>query len=290
MSRVSQMLKRWAHAHGNPPFWVVEKDYALSYLLAGIASVDSLRDGLLLKGGGALKKAYFANYRFSEDLDYTVRAGASLYNIDALIQTAADVCQELLQEQGAFSVQSERLILRLPHPGGQDAFTVRIQFPGQREALCRLKVEITRDELVLWSPMQRSLLHGFPESLTLNLTCYSLEEIVAEKLRALLQSRLRLSQRGWGADRVCRDYYDLWHVLCEREIQRADFGDRLSRKCAYRGVTFQSALDFFDPALINVAQREWSRQLTPFVRDCPDVASVLDELESLVSRLLGWVA
>ncbi len=46
MPTVSQMLKTWARAHGNPPFWVVEKDYALSYLLASIAQVKPLRDGL----------------------------------------------------------------------------------------------------------------------------------------------------------------------------------------------------------------------------------------------------
>ncbi len=41
---------------------------------------------------------------------------------------------------------------------------------------------------------------------------------MAEKLRALLQSRARLHARGWGATRVCRDYYDLWAVL-KREVQ-----------------------------------------------------------------------
>jgi len=33
----------------------------------------------------------------------------------------------------------ERLTLREPHPRGQDAFVVRVQFPAHREALCRLK-------------------------------------------------------------------------------------------------------------------------------------------------------
>lgn len=286
MSHVNHMLKEWAYTHGNPPYWIVEKDYALSYLLAGMANVAPLRDALLLKGGTALKKAYFADYRFSEDLDYSVRESARLDNIDAAMQTAVDVCQQLLQEQGAFSVQWERLTLRLPHLGGQDAFTVRVQFPSQRQALCRLKIEITRDELVLWAPEQRGLLHSFPEPLAANLSCYTLEEIVAEKLRALLQSRTRLAQRGWGADRVCRDYYDLWRILSEREMRRAAFTDLLHRKCAHREVAFQSAADFFDPALIKTAQSEWSRQLGSFVPGCPDAATVLEALQSLVSTLL----
>lgn len=48
-----------ARSVGKPQF-VLEKDYALSYLLAGIASVPDLRELLVLKGGTCLRKAYFA--------------------------------------------------------------------------------------------------------------------------------------------------------------------------------------------------------------------------------------
>lgn len=39
--------------------FVVEKDYALSYLLAGIAETPLLRESLVFKGGTCLRKAYF---------------------------------------------------------------------------------------------------------------------------------------------------------------------------------------------------------------------------------------
>jgi hypothetical protein len=55
------------------PQYVLEKDYALSYLLAGIAAVPTLRASLVFKGGTCLRKAYFPGYRFSEDLDFTSR-------------------------------------------------------------------------------------------------------------------------------------------------------------------------------------------------------------------------
>lgn len=51
---------------------VVEKDYVLGWLLAGISSHDSLRSAWVFKGGTCLKKCYFETYRFSEDLDFTV--------------------------------------------------------------------------------------------------------------------------------------------------------------------------------------------------------------------------
>jgi predicted nucleotidyltransferase component of viral defense system len=285
MTTVNQMLKRWAQAHGNPPYWLVEKDYALSYLLAGIMQVGELRDGLLLKGGTALKTAYFPDYRFSEDLDFSVRPDKELGDTDTPVHRAVAACERLLQERGAFQVTWERLELRSPHPGGQDAFVVRVQFPGQRQPFCRLKVEITHDELLLWPPVKRTLLHGFPETMRVSLSLYSLEEITAEKLRALLQSRQRLSERGWGASRVCRDYYDLWRILGEGSVNRAGFVEELARKCVHRGVLFESALSFLDPIIVEVAEREWARQLSPFVPDCPPAGRVLQSLQDTILEL-----
>jgi predicted nucleotidyltransferase component of viral defense system len=51
--------------------YVVERDYLLSWILAGISAVPELRETLVFKGGTALKKCYFGDYRFSEDLDFS---------------------------------------------------------------------------------------------------------------------------------------------------------------------------------------------------------------------------
>jgi predicted nucleotidyltransferase component of viral defense system len=59
------------------PWEVLERDYLLSWILAGIAQVDVLRNTLVFKGGTALKKCYFGDYRFSENLDFTA-SGAFL--------------------------------------------------------------------------------------------------------------------------------------------------------------------------------------------------------------------
>jgi len=50
---------------------VIEKDYVLSWLLVAIAESE-LRSGLAFKGGTALKRCYYPEYRFSEDLDFTL--------------------------------------------------------------------------------------------------------------------------------------------------------------------------------------------------------------------------
>lgn len=50
----------------------VEKDYVLSWILFGISQNSLLAESLVFKGGTVLKKVYFPDYRFSEDLDFTL--------------------------------------------------------------------------------------------------------------------------------------------------------------------------------------------------------------------------
>jgi predicted nucleotidyltransferase component of viral defense system len=47
---------------------VVEKDYVLGWILAGINAHEELAESWVFKGGTCLKKCYFETYRFSEDL------------------------------------------------------------------------------------------------------------------------------------------------------------------------------------------------------------------------------
>ena len=50
------------------------------------------------------------------------------------------------------------------------------------------------------------------KTLTIKLEVYDINEIVVEKMRALLQFAKKLHERGWGRSRV-RDYYDLWRIF-----------------------------------------------------------------------------
>jgi len=50
---------------------IIERDYCLAWFLAALAESD-LKADLAFKGGTALKRCYFSDYRFSEDLDFTL--------------------------------------------------------------------------------------------------------------------------------------------------------------------------------------------------------------------------
>lgn len=57
---------------------VIEKDYVLGWILAGIYAHEELAEKWIFKGGTCLKKCFFETYRFSEDLDFTLRDEAHL--------------------------------------------------------------------------------------------------------------------------------------------------------------------------------------------------------------------
>jgi hypothetical protein len=63
---------------------VVEKDYVLGWLLAALARNPNVKRDWVFKGGTCLKKCYFETYRFSEDLDFSIRPGAT-YTSDAIL-------------------------------------------------------------------------------------------------------------------------------------------------------------------------------------------------------------
>jgi predicted nucleotidyltransferase component of viral defense system len=90
---------------------IVEKDYALTYLLVAIFQTDGLGDNLVLKGGTALKKLYFADYRFSEDLDYSTRVIGPVQQINAAMKIVVRSMDEMLNKRGPFQIELEPLIL-----------------------------------------------------------------------------------------------------------------------------------------------------------------------------------
>jgi len=261
---------------------IIEKDYALSYLMAAVDATEGLGSCMVLKGGTALKKLYFPDYRFSEDLDYSTRVPGRIEQIDSLMSSAIQTMEAQLNERGPFIVQLQTMELNRPHPRDQVAYVIRVQFPDQRQPLCRLKMEITIDEPVIRSTETRQIQHTFPEEFSVSVPVYSLMEITAEKLRALLQSRAKVRVRGWGASRVCRDYYDLWHLLPCPGVSSPELISLLDQKCIVRDVHYRSPQDFLAEELLTVARAEWSQQLLPLVQDAPGVDHVLSQVERLI--------
>ena len=270
------------------PWEVLERDYLLSWVLAGISQVPTLRDTLVFKGGTALRKCYFGNYRFSEDLDFSALEEVPTgIEMERLVNEACEIAVRLLDEYAPVEIACERYTEREPHPGGQEAFTIRARFPWQSRPQTRVMIEVTVDETVLRPTENRLIMHEYGESLSAELKVYSLEEIVAEKLRALLQQAELFERRGWSRSRA-RDYYDLWRVLGTYgdQMELVDFDSLLREKCAVRGVVFTIPEDFFHEQILAYVEETWEQWLGPLMPDLPSFDTVVGELRPQVATLV----
>jgi predicted nucleotidyltransferase component of viral defense system len=266
------------------PQYVLEKDYALSYLLIGIAAVPALRPSLVFKGGTCLRKAYFPGYRFSEDLDYTSRTPWSCEALLEALITAGDRMKAQLVAYGPFEVVVTGERHRQPHPRGQCVLRVRVQFPWMRSPDCSLKVEVSAQEPLLTASLERPLIHEFPgESLDATIAAYRLEEIAAEKVRAFIQARQHLRDRGWLRNRP-RDLYDLWYLRQQGEhpVDWQEVGKLVATKAAAYGLSYGGPEDFLDERVLQGIERDWQAQLGSFVTQLPPFEQALAEIRGLL--------
>lgn len=265
----------------------LQQDYVLSWVLAGLFHQPLLKAELVFKGGTALKKCYFGDYRFSEDLDFSVPA--YFPRGDLLLNSLDKACvyaQQKMSEYAPVRLLLERYEERDPNPHEQEAFKVRAQFPWQREALTVVMIEISRDETLLFPPVIKELLHGYGEPMNVQIPTYALEEIVLEKLRAILQHTKKLHERDWSRSRA-RDYYDLWRIFgsFESNLVLGNLVSALQKKCAPKEITFHGVDAFFDPLMIDHISRTWQRWLGPLVPQLPACETVIEELRNKLELL-----
>jgi predicted nucleotidyltransferase component of viral defense system len=163
-----------------------------------------------------------------------------------------------------------------------------VQFPWQSQPHCVIKIEITTDEAVLLPPRSLPLLHPYGEGLSCLLLCYSLEEVVAEKLRTPLQAQKRADEGRWLRN-CARDYYDLWCLTSpgRASVSQNVVGTILRQKLSARGVDFRSPDDFFPSAVLTEAERQWRSSLADLVGYLPEFATAIGELRHHISNILA---
>lgn len=186
---------------------IVELDYALGWALGGIARHQYLVRRLIFKGGTCLRKCYFPAYRFSEDLDFTA---TQRFDVEELVAALAQAFAETQAVSGIdFRVREPRLRVVEDEYGRESIrFTVYWRGPHALRGSPRgLRLDVTWNEVLAFDPQQRTLFHPFsdmPELEDVRVPCYALEEVMCEKIRALLGQRIYA---------VARDLYDVFSLI-----------------------------------------------------------------------------
>lgn len=270
---------------------VIEQDYVLSWVLYGIAHTPELQSTLAFKGGTALKKMYFGDYRFSQDLDFTALDGAPRGDeLEHAVKAACSLAEAALGERIPDPmITCERYKEKSPHPQEQEAFVIRAQLPWQGYPYVRVLIEVTRNQRVIIPPVARSVLHDYPpEECQASILTFTLDEIFAEKLLAMYENTIKVHEKAWCRSRV-RDYYDLWrllgaykHVLDEKKIREV-----LQLKSTHSHI-FKSSEDFFDDVLLSKVQIDWNEWLREIVCPLPPYEEVVPELQEQLRCFFIW--
>jgi predicted nucleotidyltransferase component of viral defense system len=166
---------------------VIEKDYVLGWLLAGIANHPDLAGTRVFKGGTCLRKCFYETYRFSEDLDFTVVEGGpeTPEELQPIFATIGDWVRE---ESGIELVVDQAAFRRRRNRRGNPTTEGRIAYrgPNPPPQLPKVKLDLTADEVVVEQVVQRVIGHQYSDALpSEGVVCYALVELFGEKLRAL---------------------------------------------------------------------------------------------------------
>lgn len=171
----------------------VERDYVFGWLLKAFYENEYLRKLLVFKGGNCLRKAYYPNTRFSSDLDFSVPGEVDQ---PRLLQAINDACREAQRICGVeFLTDRNTLNTGSFGDGTRTVYKGRLffqDFLGEEDDLTiSIKVDIAELDRLALPPVARPLTHAYSDSdqCTAELACMALEEIVALKLKCLIQRR-----------------------------------------------------------------------------------------------------
>lgn len=212
---------------------VVEKDYVLGWILAGIHAHPVLSESWVFKGGTCLKKCYFETYRFSEDLDFTLRDESQL-DAEFLKNTLTEVLAWVVDQSG-LAMPADQLAFDLyANPRGRLNCQGKIGYRGPISPTTasggwpKIKLDLTADEQLVLPAARREVFHPYSDRLESGLwaNCYAYEEAFGEKLRALAE-RTRP-----------RDLYDVVNLYRHSDSRptAAVLRNVLEQKCAYKGI------------------------------------------------------
>lgn len=212
-----------AHGGRRLPEAVLERDYCIAWFLVALSRTP-LRERLAFKGGTALKRCYFPDYRFSEDLDFTLVIDSTL---DEIRRELEPVFAEARTATGAVF-----RFAREDRHAHENSLTFYVAYEGPLPAPAggrEVKVDVTVRERLVMPLVDRPVLRGYTEYADLpegaTVRSYSLGEIAAEKVVALTDR----------ARNEPRDLYDTWHLVSEAGVELADLVQAVELKWRFRG-------------------------------------------------------
>lgn len=260
---ISYNLVRKLSSSQGIPESTIEKDYLIELLLRYISGNDFLNKNFVFRGGTALKKIYFPEFRYSEDLDFIVLPGEklSLYadNLENVRDAVnADFPAELLMTKPQF-----------PQRGHLQLF-FRYNLVPEIIARKELKMDIIGDEVIL-SHTPKRVLFSYDDFKQINcsLSTYDVEAITVEKIGRILD--------------VVDEPRDLWDLRCLLKYGVDSTKTNMLYARKYGTKIIQENL--IDAIRKSNYKKLWEVRLKNHISQLPEYKNVITELEMLVKSM-----
>jgi predicted nucleotidyltransferase component of viral defense system len=191
------------------PITTIVRDYAQDWLLVFLPK-------MAFKGGTCLRKIYIKNYRFSDDLDFTLLDDISFIDLKKKIRNSMETARNESGINFLDDIKSEEI---------ENGFVFLIYFRLLRTTgdPLKIKIDVTKNdkENIVNDILNKTIIHDYSDKFDKKTLVYSLEEIFAEKTRSLFE-RVRP-----------RDLYDVWYLIDYSKFDKSLF----EKKCEFKNFT-----------------------------------------------------
>lgn len=223
----------------------IEKDYVVSWILWGIAHDKLLNNKLVFKGGTCLKKMYFEDYRYSEDMDFTLRDDSA--SDEDILKNFKNTFKKVYEES---RIKVELIDNSIDNHQVSGSLKFKINYNATHGS-DEIKVDVTRGEIIVFDVDHRKVLSNYSDLAEENETliyCYSLEEVLIEKITALMGRT------------IPRDLYDFNYLIEEEGLELQEVYIEFMRKAENKGHNPKEIIDKLLPKK-NTFKRDWDTSL-----------------------------
>jgi len=256
----------------------VQKDYVIGWILRAIPNHPHLSKWVF-KGGTCLKKCYFETYRFSEDLDFTIPTD-QVINSELIKTYLEDIVRWIEENSGLTFPRQDWKIDEYTNPRGFTSFQAKISYNGPiggaPRSLPRVKFDITQDELLVDAPQMRKLHHSFSDvfSPPPHVLCYTIDEILAEKSRALFERAGR-----------ARDVYDVVNIgrNFREKIVPQHAKEIANAKFEFKKISEPTVQQIMNAIDLEGLKVNWELQLAHQISNLPPVETFIADLEDAIA-------
>ncbi len=257
--------------HDGVPERTVEKDYAIHWIMLGLATTP-LHRRLALKGGTALRVCTLDRFRYSQDIGLAAVNPVSKMEAFRAFAEAG----KWIRRESAIQIRVLRGMFS-PHA---DGFGFEVAYTGPLGAMAgrrSVRVDVSAGERVLFHPEERPVNRRYSDiPRKPHPFCYALDEIVAETFRGLLDS----------VRREPLDVHDLWYLFERGGVDVERLRGEFRAKAEFKKL---------DPAALveAIGRKEkalallWEKRLANQIRELPPFEAALKRVRREAVRLQG---